>query len=351
MLDPNTDAVFRRIEQTVRDATAAKDTVRVLEAGAGTQTHITVRDDAYVVGIDNSQPSLDKNEDLDEKILGDLGTHDFGDQRFDVIVSVYVLEHVVGPDRIIDHLASLLAPGGVLVVVVPNVRTPKGVITKYTPHPFHVWVRRRLLNQPDAGKPGHDPFPTVLDPAIAPDRMLDQVARLGLEVLDSFLFEDDKQRRLREKVALKGKAWDGVITAVDKASGGRYAADDTEFVLIAPGAALTPCCAAARAVRSAARQRRLRRGSGRSVLLRLAAAQRDGWPLGRPRQRRLRRGSGRSVLLRLAAAQRDGWPLGRPRQRRLRRGSGRSVLLRLAARRARVPGPRCGGTTIVVPPG
>src|SRR4051812_26305779 len=198
VLDPNTDKVFRRIEQAVRDATAEKAEVRVLEAGAGTQTHITVRPDAHVVGIDNSQPSLDKNEDLDEKVLGDLGSHDFGGDTFDAIVSVYVLEHVTHPDRIIDHLAGLLAPGGVLVVVVPNVKTPKGIITKYTPHAFHVWVRRRLLNQPDAGKPGHDPFPTVLDPSIAPDRLLAQADRLGLRVLDSFLFEDDKQRRLRE---------------------------------------------------------------------------------------------------------------------------------------------------------
>ncbi len=233
VLDPNTDAVFRRIEQTVREATADKAKIRVLEAGAGTQTHITVRDDAYVVGIDNSQPSLDKNTDLDEKIFGDLGDHDFGDERFDVIVSVYVLEHVTAPDRLIEELARLLAPGGVLVLVVPNVRTPKGVITKYTPHPFHVWVRRRLLNQPDAGKPGHDPFPTVLDPAIAPERVLPQVDRLGLTLLDSFLFEDDKQRRLRKKFRLTGKAWDGVVAAVDRATTGRYTADDTEFVLIA----------------------------------------------------------------------------------------------------------------------
>ncbi len=233
VLDPNTDAVFRRIEKTVRDALADEDPVTVLEAGAGTQTHITVRDDAYVVGIDDSQPSLDQNEDLDEKILGDLRTYDFGDRRFDAIVSVYVLEHVTAPDRVIDDLAALLAPGGVLVVVVPNVRTPKGIVTRYTPHSFHVWVRRRLLNQPDAGKPGHDPFPTVLDPSIAPDRLIAQVDRLGLTVLETFLFEDDKQRRLREKVALKGRAWDGVVRAVDTLSGGRLAAADTELVLVA----------------------------------------------------------------------------------------------------------------------
>lgn len=233
VLDPNTDAVFRRIEATVRRALADRPNVTVLEAGAGTQTHITVRDDATVVGIDNSQPSLDQNDDLDEKILGDLRTHDFGDRRFDAIVSVYVLEHVTAPDRIIEHLAGLLAPGGVLVIVVPNVRTPKGIITKYTPHPFHVWVRRRLLNQPDAGKPGHDPFPTVLDPAMAPDRLLAQADRLGLDVVESFFFEDDKQRRLRERVGLKGQPWDAVVRNVPKLTGGRLVAADSELVLVA----------------------------------------------------------------------------------------------------------------------
>lgn len=233
VVDPNTDAVFRRIESAVRGALADRPAVTVLEAGAGTQTHISVRPDALVVGIDNSQPSLDQNDDLDEKILGDLGTYDFADRRFDAIVSVYVLEHITGPDRLIEHLAGLLSPGGVLVIVVPNVRTPKGIVTKYTPHPFHVWVRQRLLNQPDAGKPGHDPFPTVLDPAIAPDRLLAQAGRLGLDVVESFFFEDDKQRRLRERVGLKGTPWEAVVRNVPKLTGGRLVAEDSEFVLVA----------------------------------------------------------------------------------------------------------------------
>jgi 2-polyprenyl-3-methyl-5-hydroxy-6-metoxy-1,4-benzoquinol methylase len=43
-----------------------------------------------------------------------------GDQRFDVITSNHVLEHVPNPIQTLEGLRSLLAPGGVMTITVPN---------------------------------------------------------------------------------------------------------------------------------------------------------------------------------------------------------------------------------------
>lgn len=42
------------------------------------------------------------------------------DERFDTVVLAHVLEHVQNPDGLLRRCASLLRPGGVILVVVPN---------------------------------------------------------------------------------------------------------------------------------------------------------------------------------------------------------------------------------------
>lgn len=233
ILDPKTDAEFRKIEQVVSEALAGRHPLRVLEAGCGTQAHVTFGDDAYVVGIDSSALALEQNVDLDERVLGDLGTHPFDSGSFDVVVSVYVLEHVNRPDEVIGRLVDTMAPGGVLALVIPNLRSPKVVVTKYTPHSFHVFVRRRILQRPNAGKPGHGPFPTVLHPAIAPDRLVPLIEGFGLAVLHTAFFEDDKQRQIRDRFRVTGRRWTAVQRAVRTFSGGRLDAERSEFVVVA----------------------------------------------------------------------------------------------------------------------
>lgn len=57
--------------------------------------------------------------------VGDLERDDwcqvFGDQRFDVILMLDVLEHLTDPSRVLRQARDLLAPGGWAVISLPNV--------------------------------------------------------------------------------------------------------------------------------------------------------------------------------------------------------------------------------------
>jgi 2-polyprenyl-3-methyl-5-hydroxy-6-metoxy-1,4-benzoquinol methylase len=62
---------------------------------------------------------------LDEVMIADLADADlvahFGPASFDVVVLGDVLEHLMEPDRLLRHVAGLLAPGGSVVISTPNV--------------------------------------------------------------------------------------------------------------------------------------------------------------------------------------------------------------------------------------
>jgi hypothetical protein len=64
---------------------------------------------------------------------------------------------------------------------VPNIYSLKGIITRLTPHRFHVWVYRRLLGYATAGQPGFGPYPTHIRRDIAPTRLTALAQRSGLE--------------------------------------------------------------------------------------------------------------------------------------------------------------------------
>jgi SAM-dependent methyltransferase len=210
---------------------AGRDRPRVLEAGAGKRTRFEVPEDAYVVGVDTDSVAMSHNHRLDERIVGDLSRYTPA-AGFDVITCWYVLEHVPAPAELLDLFASWTAPGGLVVLAVPHLHSPKSLLTKLTPHRFHVWFRRRVLGYPRAGTPGHGPYPTTLRPAIAPAAMTGILAPRGLvPVLEGF-FEDGKQVAFRRRLRLTGAAWRGACAAVRAASLGRLDAARSEYVLV-----------------------------------------------------------------------------------------------------------------------
>ena len=82
---------------------------------------------------------------------------DFKDQRFDLIFILDVLEHLTNPDSFLKEAVTLLAPGGRMLISVPNVAhwsvrfqllfgyftyTERGILDKTH---FQFFTRRRLL--------------------------------------------------------------------------------------------------------------------------------------------------------------------------------------------------------------
>lgn len=206
--------------------------LRVLEAGCGSlPLTLDFGERSHLVGIDISEEQLARNGVVDEKILADLQVHDFEPDSFDLVFCWDVLEHLPEPELALDNFRRAIRPGGLIVLKLPNVLSAKGLVTKFTPHAFHVWVYRRILGYPNAGKPGFTPFPTFLRWSIAPHRLVDFAHRRGLRVDHLSTYEADRQTALREKLRLRGRAWQLLQRIARRSSAGRLDLEGTELVL------------------------------------------------------------------------------------------------------------------------
>src|SRR4029077_10901958 len=116
---------------------ARGDTIRVLEAGCGSRSFIQFGSKAYLAGIDVSKEQLEKNNVLQEKILGDIETFPLPPASFDIIICWDVLEHWPHPERALRNFLYAVRPGGILILAAPVVSSLKGLVTKFTPHWFH----------------------------------------------------------------------------------------------------------------------------------------------------------------------------------------------------------------------
>jgi 2-polyprenyl-3-methyl-5-hydroxy-6-metoxy-1,4-benzoquinol methylase len=173
--------------------------IRVLEAGAGSRSHIRLGPNSVIAGIDISQEQLDRNKELDEKIHGDLETYPLAPSSFDIIFCWDVVEHLKHPEKALQNFVRTIRPGGLIILGAPLVTSLKGTITKYTPHWFHVAVYKYLLGAKTAGKPGYGPFPTYLRYSIAPSAIERFAKQNDLTVEHLQLYEEQMQVKFRRK--------------------------------------------------------------------------------------------------------------------------------------------------------
>src|SRR3954471_24485664 len=220
------------LQRTVDDALTGLEKVRVLEAGCGSAAYVSFADNAHVVGIDIDPHQLERNTACHERILGDVETYDLTPSDYDAIVCWYVFEHLNHPDHALVRFARAIRPGGVIVLALPNVMSPKGLVTKFTPFWFHVAFRRYVLGRKHAGTPGHGPFPTTIPWTLAPDRLLRLARSCELEVAFEAWLEDGKQVQTREKFWVTGRRWELVKRLVRRLSRGRLDAACTELLLV-----------------------------------------------------------------------------------------------------------------------
>ncbi|MEJ2445870.1 MAG: methyltransferase domain-containing protein [Exilibacterium sp.] len=161
----------------------------ILEAGCGSLSLVEFSKDSHITGVDISQEQLDKNTILNEKILADIQTYQFKPNTYDMIVCWDVLEHLTNPKAALDNMLPALKPNGIIVVAVPNIDSLKGLITKCSPHGFHVFVYKHILGKRDAGQPGCAPFPTVMEKIISPPTLAHYFTSRGYKELKSELYD------------------------------------------------------------------------------------------------------------------------------------------------------------------
>lgn len=206
---------------------------RVLEAGGGSASHLPLPADADVTTIDISPEQIAANSYAREKLVGDLQTFDYGTRRYNLIIAWDVLEHLERPEAALERFASILEPGGRLLVVGPQRYTLKGLLTRLSPHALHVAFYRHILGSQNAGKPGHPPFPAHLAPGAEPRTIAAFVAARGLTV-DRFVgYESSHVGALSQRGTLLIAAYRSAEWMLNLATFGRYTRGMTDFFLIA----------------------------------------------------------------------------------------------------------------------
>jgi SAM-dependent methyltransferase len=176
--DPEAIARLRRLVASEFEKGGVRT---VLDAGCGFSLPFEFPPGLRFTGLDASAEALAKNTYIDSAIVGDVESYPLPAEEWDAVLCWTVLEHLARPRAAMANMARSLRPGGLLIVGVPNVWSLKGLVTKLTPHRFHVWVYRHLLRYPGAGTPGFGPYRTYLRLDASPSGLERLAASLGLE--------------------------------------------------------------------------------------------------------------------------------------------------------------------------
>jgi SAM-dependent methyltransferase len=178
----STDEVLKRLARLVD--ISLPHAAEVLDAGCGSTMRIAIAQAKHVTvtGIDISEKQLRRNEALHRKVHADLETVDLPSGRYDLVVCWDVLEHLFDPVTTLARLVDATAPGGLLVIAMPNLLSLKGIVAKLTPYTVHVWYYRRVLGWKDAGQDDDGgPFATPFRLSLQPRSLLRRLVELGLE--------------------------------------------------------------------------------------------------------------------------------------------------------------------------
>lgn len=195
--------------------------LRVIDAGCGRLWPLGLSRDLVMTGIDIEQEALDARRreagDLDVAILGDLRDETLAPAgSADLVFSRYVLEHIAGAELAFASMARWLAPGGFLVLQIPDRQSAYGYVARRTPHWVHIWYYRNVLGRPHAGVPGRHPYRTVHEQAISRAGIRALCERHGLVLCREYLVDD---------VALhRGPRWSLIrtgLTLLSRLSGNR----------------------------------------------------------------------------------------------------------------------------------
>ena len=209
------DTALREVQRLLSDRLDGRF-VRIYEAGGGSASVLPLSSlsNRIIVVVDIDETQLRNNSYADTKILGDIQTYVFPAGSFDLIVCYNVIEHLAAVDQAIRQFYHALAPGGLLFIGAPNPASLFGIVTKYSPHWFHVWFYRFILRRKNAGKPGEVPFRTIYHPIVSPKALLEFCTQLGFETIYFNVYVGSNYTNLRETRPIIGWLLHVAINAV-----------------------------------------------------------------------------------------------------------------------------------------
>ncbi len=230
--DMKQEDVLRRAHEALAAHLPADRPVEILEAGGGSFTHVRTPRAGRITVLDISPEQLERNDYADEKILGNLEDPGVLKADYDLVVCFDVLEHLERPDKAFANMVAALRPGGLLVVGCPDLFSTKGLLTKFTPHGFHVWYYRTIRGDENAGRPGYAPFPTHLRLGMGFEALKRAAQAAGLEIVFARRYVGPAVEELKARKPLLHALYALPALIARIATAGRIELADTDWLMV-----------------------------------------------------------------------------------------------------------------------
>jgi SAM-dependent methyltransferase len=175
--------------------------LKIYEAGGGSTSFLPldVLHRAHVTVVDIDEHQIRNNSYAQQAILGDIQSWRFAPGSFDLVICYNVIEHLADVEAALSGFCECLKGGGLILIGAPNPRSLSGVVTKYSPHWFHVWFYRHVRGDKKAGQPGQAPFPTFFHPLVTPSSLEKFANARGFEVIYSRQYESPRFPEMRTR--------------------------------------------------------------------------------------------------------------------------------------------------------
>lgn len=225
--------IFSYVQIILDSAEEKKEKFRILEAGCGSVSRLKFSDKHFITGIDTSQKQLDRNPNIHEKVLGDIQTYKFPASRFDMIICWHVLEHLPNPESALHMFFSSISKNGWIIISSPNPNSLKGLVTKFTPHLFHIFVYRYIYQVKNAGREDTAPFKTFMRFAMKPQNISKMAKRFGINtemIVTEDAFNDWVGQKFKNKSKLLYSFVTMLIKSLNLVSGGKIG--DSEYIVV-----------------------------------------------------------------------------------------------------------------------
>jgi SAM-dependent methyltransferase len=189
----------------------------IYEAGGGSTSFLplNVLRRAHVTVVDIDEDQIRNNDYAQEAILGDVQVRRFAPGSFDLVICYNVIEHLPDVEAALSRFCESLKQGGLMFIGAPNPNSLSGVVTKYSPHWFHVWFYRHVRGEKQAGQPGEPPFPTFFHPLVTLSNLEAFANAHGLEVIYLKEFEGPRFPEMRARKPALAALLDAAATVMN----------------------------------------------------------------------------------------------------------------------------------------
>jgi SAM-dependent methyltransferase len=176
--------------------------LKIYEAGGGSTSFLPfdVLRRAHVTVVDIDEHQIRNNDYAQERILGDVQNYRFAPGSFDLVICYNVIEHLPDVEAALLGFCESLKKHGLILIGAPNPKSLSGIVTKYSPHWFHVWFYRYVRGDKKAGQPGQPPFLTFFHPLVTLSNLEAFANTHGLEVIYRKEYESPRFPEMRARM-------------------------------------------------------------------------------------------------------------------------------------------------------